>query len=541
MNRTMRCVGVGVLFSVGFGADAMRAQQPVAAEPQASSQTVQTPRELVPTLPVPRLVKFAGTLKDAQGNPRSGVVGVTFAIYREQEGGAALWVETQNVQLDELGHYAVLLGVTKNEGLPVELFAAAEPRWLGVQLAGEVEEPRVLLVSVPYALRAADAENLGGRPASAYALAGGAAGTGANGGTGGTDTGTGLVPPKNRVTGPGGKATPQLITASFIPVFTDNNGTLGNSLLVQSGNSMALGQGVSGNGTIQFDVNGGIRGTGLATNGRSVSVDAINTGALFLGGSNAMGVIGASTVAVAPGAPFTKTSFYSGGVERMTVIGTTGNVGIGTITPGQRLSVAGMIESISGGFKFPDGSIQTTAGGGGGGTITAVNTPSGSGLMGGATSGAANLSLINSCVAGQVLQWSGTAWVCASVGGIGTVTSVGSGLGLTGGPIMTAGTLAIDTTVVPQLAANPLVATVPAGTSITNGTCITVKVAAPGVTTSMVAIISPSGNPAANGLPDVLWSAFVDSAGSVTAEICKIATTTAKAISNQDFNLRVIK
>jgi hypothetical protein len=35
--------------------------------------------------------------------------------------------------------------------------------------------------------------------------------------------------------------------------------------------------------------------------------------------------------------------------------------------------------------------------------------------------------------------------------GVGTVTSVGSGLGLMGGPITTSGTLAIDTTVVPQL------------------------------------------------------------------------------------------
>ena len=38
-----------------------------------------------------------------------------------------------------------------------------------------------------------------------------------------------------------------------------------------------------------------------------------------------------------------------------------GNVGIGTVTPSERLSVSGTIESASGGFKFPDGTIQTTA------------------------------------------------------------------------------------------------------------------------------------------------------------------------------------
>ena len=39
-----------------------------------------------------------------------------------------------------------------------------------------------------------------------------------------------------------------------------------------------------------------------------------------------------------------------------------GKVGIGTMTPGQKLSVAGTIES-TGGFKFPDGTTQTSAGG----------------------------------------------------------------------------------------------------------------------------------------------------------------------------------
>lgn len=39
-----------------------------------------------------------------------------------------------------------------------------------------------------------------------------------------------------------------------------------------------------------------------------------------------------------------------------------GNVGIGTTAPGQKLSVAGTVESTSGGFKFPDGTTQTTKG-----------------------------------------------------------------------------------------------------------------------------------------------------------------------------------
>jgi hypothetical protein len=38
-----------------------------------------------------------------------------------------------------------------------------------------------------------------------------------------------------------------------------------------------------------------------------------------------------------------------------------GKIGIGTTSPGQKLSVAGTIESTTGGIKFPDGTSQTTA------------------------------------------------------------------------------------------------------------------------------------------------------------------------------------
>jgi hypothetical protein len=38
-----------------------------------------------------------------------------------------------------------------------------------------------------------------------------------------------------------------------------------------------------------------------------------------------------------------------------------GNVGIGTTTPGQKVSVVGIVESTTGGFKYPNGTIQTSA------------------------------------------------------------------------------------------------------------------------------------------------------------------------------------
>src|SRR5690348_10210630 len=73
---------------------------------------------------VPRLIKFSGSLRDAQGNLRTGVAGVMFSIYPEQVGSAPLWSETQNVTLDSQGRYTVLLGAEHAEGLSTELFAS---------------------------------------------------------------------------------------------------------------------------------------------------------------------------------------------------------------------------------------------------------------------------------------------------------------------------------------------------------------------------------------------------------------------------------
>ena len=101
---------------------------------------------------VPRLVKFSGRVGQTSksvpadaatgaqtetlpaAKPAPATSSVTFAIHAEQEGGAALWQETQNVALDAEGRYSVLLGAASREGLPAELFGSGEPRWLSVRV-----------------------------------------------------------------------------------------------------------------------------------------------------------------------------------------------------------------------------------------------------------------------------------------------------------------------------------------------------------------------------------------------------------------------
>jgi hypothetical protein len=218
------------------------------------------------TVQVPRLIRFSGVAVDESSKPQSGVVGITFALYQEQQGGAPLWLETQNVAADSMGHYSAMLGATKPEGIPLELFASGEAQWLGVRISGQAEQPRVLLLSVPYALKAADAETVGGMPPSAFVMAHSAQ----TPATAGTVTSVGLAAPTTDFSVSGSPVT-SAGTLTFAWKIPPTNAATASAIVKRdtSGNFSAgtiTAAGFSGNGSALTNVNAASLG-GVAPGG----------------------------------------------------------------------------------------------------------------------------------------------------------------------------------------------------------------------------------------------------------------------------------
>ena len=107
---------------------------------------------------VPQQVRYAGKLASRPGD----TVEAMFRIYAVAEGDDPLWTETQQVTVAEDGSYSVLLGGASPTGLPQTVFAGGAARWLGISVDQSPEQERVLLSSVPYAMKSADAESLSG-------------------------------------------------------------------------------------------------------------------------------------------------------------------------------------------------------------------------------------------------------------------------------------------------------------------------------------------------------------------------------------------
>ena len=365
---------------------------------------------------LPRLVRFGGAVKDLNGNPMTGVVGITFALYSDQTGGGALWIETQNVTADSNGHYVALLGATTAGGLPAEIFTSEQARWVGVQVSGQAEQARVLLVSAPYALKAGDAETVGGLPASAFMLANGSQGaaSGAKGASAPASAGVqkNSVPPANpAVTGKG--------VIDFIPMW-DSASDIIDSVIFQK--------------TSAIGINTTAPAATLDVNGKT---DIRDTLTLFPKGTDPTLAISGTAFRVDQTG---KMTFISGqafpGTGTITGITTASGSGLaGGGTKGTlNLSVpaAGIINAM-----LQHSSLTLTAGGGmtGGGSVS---------LGGSTTLG------LKTCGANQVLQYVSGVWTCSNAG-TGTITGVTAGTDLTGGGTSGTVTLNLDTTKVPQL------------------------------------------------------------------------------------------
>ena len=119
----------------------------------------------------PLVIPVSGQVTTPEGALRTGTVLLVISLYDAKDDVAARWIEYQTVTLDPLGRYDVQFGSTRDVGLPPELFTSSTgAKWLGVAIANEAEQPRMMLLSVPYAIKAASADTLAGKPASDFVL-----------------------------------------------------------------------------------------------------------------------------------------------------------------------------------------------------------------------------------------------------------------------------------------------------------------------------------------------------------------------------------
>jgi hypothetical protein len=379
---------------------------------------------------------FRGAAKDMAGKPLEGPTDLTFAIYKDQSAAEPLWQETQTLTLDAQGRYTVLLGAMQPEGLPMELFTSDGARWLEVNAAGAAPQPRSLLASVPYALKAGDAATLGGKPASAYLLAQPAQGT-----TAGTATVIATAPgavgatpaaaqPGEIKSGPT-PAFSETGNVNYIPMYRDASLDLGNSVMYQSSGDIGIGT-TNPQAPLHVYSSGSTNATlpgflfqrpdasaethfqhyypGISYVSQNMYRDVGGLWHLDGAGTPGMAMILSTNSGIEP-PNINFLTLPTGGATlptKVMVIQSSGTVGIGTASPTATLEVNGAakfdgsvtVAGLTAGNCVQagaNGSLATTAspcgsgGGGGGGTITGVTA--GTDLTGGGTSGVVTLNL----------------------------------------------------------------------------------------------------------------------------------------------------
>ncbi len=442
------------------------------------------------------------------GTPVNSTVGMTFKFYNAASAGALLHTESQPSVVVTNGNFNVLLGSPTPILLPFDV-----PYWLSVTITGDPEmSPRQPLASSPYAFRAAALDStatiagpqLTGSITTATipvanvigAVAGPAGPTGPQGiqGAPGPAGATGPAGPNDiagNLTMVNSTNSAGNIMKGLVP-FIHNFGISNTFVGLNAGNLVTTGFNNAANGTNALQNNSGGRsntasGSGAlrsnttgdgntASGANALSGNTIGSNNTVSGsgalatinpfGSDNNSAFGVAALANADGANNTAIGFQAGNAlssgsfnlylanqgasaeSNTTRIGSaqtrTFIAGIRSVTPAVNDALPVVIDSLG----------QLGTGVASGGTVTSVAT--GAGLSGGPITASGTIALATTnllpttaCTANQIPKWNGSAWVCAAdadTNSGGTVTSVTAGTGLTGGAITTTGTIGLTAT-----------------------------------------------------------------------------------------------
>jgi hypothetical protein len=303
---------------------------------------------------------------------------LTFRLFDAATGGTELWEETQSGVSVEGGVFSVYLGAASS----LEEVSFEGSRWLSVAVGGDSApqlSPRTALVAAPYAL---GLRGLRVRPSTQHEYAPSLIGgywknSVAEGANSGTISGGGGYAAPNHVGGNSGTVGGgagnnaaglySTISGGYSNGISADNGTIGGGAFnLSAATSATVGGGVSNQAMGDRSAVGG--GGSNSAEGAYASVpgglsNRAKGDYSFAAGYNAKARHRASfafnaQVASVPD----EADSLSTTADGQFLIRAPGGVGIGTNIPASPLTVAGAIESTSGGFVFPDGSVQTTAG-----------------------------------------------------------------------------------------------------------------------------------------------------------------------------------
>ncbi len=320
---------------------------------------------------VPGTLSFTARLVDDKSDaPSSGTHSVVFALFDAESAGHSVWNETHSVTVADDGLMFVELGDTTT--LDSHVLDGSD-RWLEITVDGNVMAPRIVLDSVPYAVRstaASNADAVGGKTVD-------------------------QLEPKITGSCNTGQHVQNIGADGAIECASDSTAT-GDITAVLAGNGLTGGA-TAGEATVSLMT--------CATN----QILKFNGAGWVCAADNDSGDITAVTAG---------SGLMGGGTSGAVTLAMTNACG------------SGQLLKWNGGAWACASDIDTNSGG----TITGVTA--GVGLVGGGTTGTVALSLPNTCAGGQVLKWSGATWMCANdtdTNSGGTITGITAGAGLTGG------------------------------------------------------------------------------------------------------------